>query len=129
MIDKIKAEIIKTNKTNAIEDLINSNVKIAGYLFLLNEMESEIHKAYIDAYTTRKVEEARLFVEGEGTQGNKEKQAIIMAEPYRVIEGKLEARLAEVKNIRFSTNSFIDVLTQKISYLRKEYELSKNAIK
>jgi hypothetical protein len=123
MIDKIKAEIIKANKTSAIEDLINSN------LFLLNEMEAEIHKGYIDAYTTRKIEEARLFVEGEGTQGNKEKQAIIMSEPYRVIEGKFEARLAEVKNIRFSTNSFIDVLTQKISYLRKEYELSRNVIK
>ena len=52
-----------------------------------------------------------------------------MSEPYRVIEGKFETRLAEVKNIRFSTNSFIDVLTQKISYLRKEYELSRNVIK
>ena len=61
----------------------------------------------IDNFVNIIIEEARLFVEGEGTQGNKEKQAIIMSEPYRVIEGKFETRLAEVKNIRFSTNSFI----------------------
>ena len=59
MIDKIKAEIIKANKTTNIEDLINSNLKLAGYLFLLNELETEIHKGYIEAYNTRKIVEAR----------------------------------------------------------------------
>ena len=73
MIDKIKAEIIKANKTTNIEDLINSNLRLAGYLFLLNELETEIHKGYIEAYNTRKIVEARLYLEGEGTQGNREK--------------------------------------------------------
>lgn len=128
MIDKIKAEIIKANKTTSIEDLINSNLKLAGYLFLLNELETEIHKRYIEAYNTRKIVEARLFLEGEGTQGNREKQSIVDAEEYREVEGSFEIKLAEIKNIRFSTNSFIDVLTQKINYLRKEVELSKKFV-
>jgi len=128
MIDKIKAEIIKANKTSSIEDLINSNLKLAGYLFLLNELETEIHKGYIEAYNTRKIVEARLFLEGEGTQGNREKQSIVDAEEYREVEGAFEIKLAEIKNIRFSTNSFIDVLTQKINYLRKEIELSKKFV-
>ena len=128
MIDKIKAEIIKANKTTNIEDLINSNLRLAGYLFLLNELETEIHKGYIEAYNTRKIVEARLYLEGEGTQGNREKQSIVDGEEYREVEGKFETRLAEIKNIRFSTNSFIDVLTQKINYLRKEYELSKKFV-
>lgn len=128
MIDKIKAEIIKANKTSSIEDLINSNLKLAGYLFLLNELETEIHKGYIEAYNTRKIVEARLFLEGEGTQGNREKQSIVDAEEYREVEGSFEIKLAEIKNIRFSTNSFIDVLTQKINYLRKEIELSKKFV-
>lgn len=128
MIDKIKAEIIKANKTNDIEVLINSNLKLAGYLFLLNELETEIHKGYIEAYNTRKIVEARLYLEGEGTQGNREKQSIVDAEEYREVEGSFEIKLAEIKNIRFSTNSFIDVLTQKINYLRKEMELSKKFV-
>jgi len=128
MIDKIKAEIIKANKTTNIEDLINSNLKLAGYLFLLNELETEIHKGYIEAYNTRKIVEARLYLEGEGTQGNREKQSVVDGEEYREVEGSFEIKLAEIKNIRFSTNSFIDVLTQKINYLRKEYELSKKFV-
>lgn len=128
MIDKIKSEIIKANNTNDIEALINSNLKLAGYLFLLNELETEIHKSYIEAYNTRKIVEARLFLEGEGTQGNREKQSIVDAEEYREVEGSFEIKLAEIKNIRFSTNSFIDVLTQKINYLRKEIELSKKFV-
>lgn len=128
MIDKIKAEIIKANKTTNIEDLINSNLRLAGYLFLLNELETEIHKGYIEAYNTRKIVEARLYLEGEGTQGNREKQSIVDGEEYREVEGSFEIKLAEIKNIRFSTNSFIDVLTQKINYLRKEIELSKKFV-
>lgn len=128
MIDKIKAEIIKANKTSNIEDLINSNLRLAGYLFLLNELETEIHKGYIEAYNTRKIVEARLYLEGEGTQGNREKQSIVDGEEYREVEGSFEIKLAEIKNIRFSTNSFIDVLTQKINYLRKEMELSKKFV-
>lgn len=128
MIDKIKAEIIKANKTTNIEDLINSNLRLAGYLFLLNELETEIHKGYIEAYNTRKIVEARLYLEGEGTQGNREKQSIVDGEEYREVEGSFEIKLAEIKNIRFSTNSFIDVLTQKINYLRKEMELSKKFV-
>jgi hypothetical protein len=128
MIDKIKAEIIKANKTTNIEDLINSNLRLAGYLFLLNELETEIHKGYIEAYNTRKIVEARLYLEGEGTQNNREKQSIVDGEEYREVEGSFEIKLAEIKNIRFSTNSFIDVLTQKINYLRKEYELSKKFV-
>ena len=128
MIDKNKAEIIKANKTTNIEDLINSNLRLAGYLFLLNELETEIHKGYIEAYNTRKIVEARLYLEGEGTQGNREKQSIVDGEEYREVEGSFEIKLAEIKNIRFSTNSFIDVLTQKINYLRKEYELSKKFV-
>ena len=128
MIDKIKAEIIKANKSTNIEDLINSNLRLAGYLFLLNELETEIHKGYIEAYNTRKIVEARLYLEGEGTQGNREKQSIVDGEEYREVEGSFEIKLAEIKNIRFSTNSFIDVLTQKINYLRKEIELSKKFV-
>ena len=123
LLEEIKSAITQANKTDDLETLINLNVKLAGYLFLLSEIETSAHKGYTDAYTARKVEEAKAKLSNEGSLGDREAKALIDCEEFRKTECKFEVLWQNMKNTRFATTEFIDVLKQKIAYLRKIYEL------
>ena len=120
---QIKDLIIEANKTEDLESLINLNLRLAGYLFLLSDEESKFHKGYTDAYTTRKVEEARAKINAEGSLGDRETKSIIECEELRKVCDSYEVLYTKIKADRFALSEFIGVLTQKISYLKKEKEI------
>jgi hypothetical protein len=129
LLEEIKKAVTEANKTEDLETLINLNVKIAGYLYLLSEIETSAHKGYTDAYTNRKIEEAKSKLNNEGSLGDREAKSLIECQEFRIIENKLEVLWQNMKNTRFSTTEFIDVLKQKIAYLRKEKEIYENSNK
>jgi hypothetical protein len=129
LLEEIKKAVTEANKTEDLETLINLNVKIAGYLYLLSEVETSAHKGYTDAYTNRKIEEAKSKLNNEGSLGDREAKSLIECQEFRTIENKFEVLWQNMKNTRFSTTEFIDVLKQKIAYLRKEKEIYENSNK
>lgn len=129
LLEEIKKAVTEANKTEDLETLINLNVKIAGYLYLLSEVETSAHKGYTDAYTNRKIEEAKSKLNNEGSLGDREAKSLIECQEFRIIENKFEVLWQNMKNTRFSTTEFIDVLKQKIAYLRKEKEIYENSHK
>jgi hypothetical protein len=129
LLEEIKKAVTEANKTEDLETLINLNVKIAGYLYLLSEVETSAHKGYTDAYTNRKIEEAKSKLNNEGSLGDREAKSLIECQEFRIIENKFEVLWQNMKNTRFSTTEFIDVLKQKIAYLRKEKEIYENSNK
>jgi hypothetical protein len=129
LLEEIKKAVTEANKTEDLETLINLNVKIAGYLYLLSEVETSAHKGYTDAYTNRKIEEAKSKLNNEGSLGDREAKSLIECQEFRIIENKFEVLWQNMKNTRFSTTEFIDVLKQKIAYLRKEKGIYENSNK
>jgi hypothetical protein len=129
LLEEIKKAVTEANKTEDLETLINLNVKIAGYLYLLSEVETSAHKGYTDSYTNRKIEEAKSKLNNEGSLGDREAKSLIECQEFRIIENKFEVLWQNMKNTRFSTTEFIDVLKQKIAYLRKEKEIYENSNK
>ena len=98
-------------------------------MYLLSEVETSAHKGYTDAYTNRKIEEAKSKLNNEGSLGDREAKSLIECQEFRIIENKFEVLWQNMKNTRFSTTEFIDVLKQKIAYLRKEKEIYENSNK
>ena len=129
LLEEIKKAVTEANKTEDLETLINLNVKIAGYLYLLSEVETSAHKGSTDSYTNRKIEEAKSKLNNEGSLGDREAKSLIECQEFRIIENKFEVLWQNMKNTRFSTTEFIDVLKQKIAYLRKEKEIYENSNK
>lgn len=125
IIQKIKQAIAEANKTQSIPILIDLNVKLAGYLAYLVEIQTAAHKGYNDAYALRKQEYANRVINGDGSMGDRQMRAEIEIKEFRETENRFDERYTELKNYSFATSNFIDVLTQKIAYLRKEQEITR----
>jgi len=125
VIKKIKLAIAEANKTQSIAQLIDLNLKLAGYLAYLVEVQTAAHKGYNDAYALRKQEYANRVINGDGSMGDRQMRAELEIREFRDTENRFDERYTELKNYSFATSGFIDVLTQKIAYLRKEQEITR----
>jgi hypothetical protein len=57
--------------------------------------------------------------------GDRQMRAELEIKEFRETENRFDERYTELKNYSFATSGFIDVLTQKIAYLRKEQEITR----
>lgn len=128
IIEDIKKLIKEANHTTDINKLIDLNVRLSGYLFYLQEEETIAHKNYLDAYNDRKFAEASFIINSDLATNKAERQAVIETLEKKQIETISEVIYNDIKGKRFTTAEFIGVLTQKISNLRKEWELKNKAI-
>ena len=125
IIPEIKTIITNANRTDDINKLIDYNLRLAGYLFLLAEQEDAAYREYLDAYNARKEFEASYCLSSTSGITKAEKEAIVKSKEHREIEVATEILHNKYKGVRTSTSEFISVLSQKISILRREVELSK----
>lgn len=123
IIDDIKKLIAEANHTTDINKLIDMNMRLSGYLWHLQEEETSAHKAFLDAYNERKYTEASLIIQSDLATNKAERQALVETRELKKIETVSEIIYNDIKGKRFTTAEFIGVLTQKISNLRKEWEL------
>lgn len=123
IVEDIKKLIKEANHTTDINQLIDMNVRLSGYLFYLQEEETLAHKNYLDAYNERKFAEASFIIKSDLPTNKAERQAIIETRELKQIETVSEVIYNDIKGKRFTTAEFIGVLTQKISNLRREWEL------
>lgn len=127
IIQDIKKIIADANKETDINRLIDLNMRLSGYLFYLSEEETAAHKAALDAYNERKQFEAMHVIQSTEAVSKSEKRAIVESKQLRSIEAATEAIYQHIKNIRYSGSGFVDVLQQKIAFLRREDELSRRS--
>lgn len=123
IVEDIKKLIKEANHTTDINRLIDLNVRLSGYLFYLQEEETIAHKNYLDAYNERKFAEASFIIKSDLATNKAERQATIETRELKQIETISEVIYNDIKGKRFTTAEFIGVLTQKISNLRKEWEM------
>ncbi len=123
IVEDIKKLIAEANNTTDINKLIDMNMRLSGYLWHLQEEETSAHKAYLDAYNERKYTEASLIIQSDLATNKAERQAVVETRELKKIETISEIIYNDIKGKRFTTAEFIGVLTQKISNLRKEWEL------
>lgn len=123
IIDDIKKLIAEANHTTDINKLIDMNMRLSGYLWHLQEEETSAHRAFLDAYNERKYTEASLIIQSDLPTNKAERQALVETRELKKIETISEIIYNDIKGKRFTTAEFIGVLTQKISNLRKEWEL------
>ena len=122
ILEHIPKIIAQANKTQSIDSLLDYNLRLSGYLFHLNEMENLALRNYLDAYNKRKYKTAVLTMQGSGSASDRATQAEIDIKDLRKEELEAEVLHKKLQGIKFSTSEFIDVLKQKIAYLRKEQE-------
>lgn len=127
IVEDIKKLIKEANHTTDINQLIDMNVRLSGYLFFLQEEETSAHKSYLDAYNERKFAEASYIIKSDLATNKAERQAVIETRELKQVETISEVIYNDIKGKRFTTAEFIGVLTQKISNLRKEWELKNKA--
>lgn len=125
IIADIKRIITICNKSNDIKELIDSSGRLSGYLIYLFEEESQAHKQYLMAYHERKYKEADELLKADGSVKARECIAIFKCVEYRKTEAEWETLWNQLKGYRTQVNQVIDVLTQKIAQLRKEWEMNK----
>lgn len=125
ILEDIPKVIAECNKTQSVDALIKNNLRLAGYLYHLNEYENTAHRAYLDAYNDRKYQTAVFTRDGQGSATDRANNAEIEIKDLRVKEAEAEMLYKKLQGIKFSTSEFIGVLTQKIAYLRKEQETTK----
>jgi hypothetical protein len=125
MIEEIKNLIRLSNTTTVINDLIEYNMKIAGYMVYLSQTEADLLKQKLIAYNERKEFEANYVITSDEGVTKAEKYAIVKSKPLRDKEIETEYSWQKAKGFRTQVNEFMETLRQKIAALRKEHDLNK----
>jgi GTPase involved in cell partitioning and DNA repair len=125
-IEEIKKLIRQANATNVINDLIDFNMKISGYLCYMAEQEAELLKKKLDAYNERKDFEANFVLTSDEGVTKAEKIATVKSKTHRATEVITEYEFQKMKSFRTQCNEFSQALTQKIAALRSEKANTRN---
>lgn len=128
ILSEIKSLIKEANESYDINRLIDINLKISGYLFYVQEDETEAHKTYLDAYNERKTAEASYCIKSDLATNKAEKMALIETRELKQLEIKSEVIYQDIRGKRQIIADFTGVLTQKISCLRREFELKSKQV-
>ena len=127
-VEQIKKLITESNQSTSINALLENSSKIAGYLMYLSEIENKAYRDYLDAYNHRKVEFARYIAGKEGAVNKLENEALIKTKELKEMEIGFDALYNKLKGVRQTTSQFLDVLRQKISYMKTEKEHTKSQV-
>lgn len=121
---------MKEAKTSeSITRLLDINLELSIYMFWLCSEESKANKTYLEAYALRKTEEASKSITTDGnSQAERDKRAIVETKEFKDTEIKAEVLYNALRLHRMGLENFIGVVTQKISFLKKEAETSKGQV-
>lgn len=123
VIPLIREQMKIANQTkDNITVLINCELKIAGFLFRLNEEVRDALREKLSAYNERKEKDAQHILTGEGTLGKKEAEAIVNNKAERDRELETEVTYVYIKGGVGATEEYLKALSQRIAHLRKEWE-------
>jgi len=117
--------IIKEVRTcSNIDNLLDYSLKATAYLMYLHEQEAEAKKVYLDAYNERKLREAEFTLASGSGVTKAQSEAIIQAKEFREQEAAADYAHELLRGYRNSLSNLCDVLAQKISHLKKQFELN-----
>ena len=123
VIPLIREQMKIANQTeDNITVLINCELKIAGFLFRLNEEVRDALREKLSAYNERKEADATIILTAEGTLGKKEAQSITQNKSFRDKELETEVTYVYLKGAWSATTEYLSALAQRISFLKKEWE-------
>lgn len=123
---EIRECIKRGAKTRDVNEMIDCSVKLAGYLFFVQEHESDAYRKKLQTYGDRKDFEADEFIRLDGTAAHKERASHQASKDRRFKELEAEVEYYKLKGFRQTVAQFIDVLKQKTAQARAEWELSKS---
>jgi len=122
---KIKECIAIGVKTNDIKVMIDTNMKLAGYMYYLQEQEVKAYHAKIRSHEARKDFEAKFFLAHDGTVAHKEREAFSKSKSLRDAELEADVWHYSLQSMRRTTSQYIDMLKQRIAQARSEWDLTK----
>jgi len=111
-----------------IETLLEKQGQIAGLSYAIAQGVAVDQSLYIVAHNQRKLAEAKKYVELKSEQKlsivDAEKLAIVYGAQLRLDEAKAELDFCTGRTLLRQINKVLDAMTQRISYLKKEKELT-----
>lgn len=120
----IKKLVKQANKTNNIEVLLDIGYESSIWIMWLFEQEANAKKAYLEAYNERKYKEAMFVLQSDLGATKAVYDAVLKAKEFRDIETANECLYEMIRGLRTSLQGVSETITQKISFLKKEWEFN-----
>jgi len=122
--ETIKRIIKEAKQCNDIDKLLDYSMTACGFLIYLHEQEADAKKLFADCYNERKYKEAEFTLESESGVTKAQSEAIVKGKQFRDVEAEAERTFELLRGYRNSVSTLCDVLAQKISHLKKQYEIN-----
>ena len=123
-VEEIKSLIKEAAKAQELNQLIDLNLRISGYLIFCAEKESELLRDKLEAYHLRKQFEADFCLRSSSGVTKAELEATAAAKEHREKEWRTEYEYQKLRTFRSQVNEFTDSLRQKVAALRREKEIT-----
>jgi len=126
--DAVSWYTISGSNSQDIETILEKQGEIVGLSYTLAEAVAIDQRCYIVAYNQRKLAEAKKYIELKSERklgvADAEKLAIVYGAKDRLDETKAEIDYYGNKTLLVQLNKVLDAIAQRLSYLKKEKELT-----